>query len=131
MNRNDNLYGCETWSVTSREENKLQVSESKIFRKTFVPEKLEVVGNVSFTQRKTIQCSDTGIWETVTKWWCTMYGGETRNAYRILVGVTSWENLQDQKGDRRITLRWIFRKVLRMVGGCNWLRVVVRVGLWY
>ena len=29
------LYGCETWSLTLREEHRLRVFENKVFRKTF------------------------------------------------------------------------------------------------
>jgi hypothetical protein len=33
------LCGCETWWLTLREEHKLRVSQSKMLRETFVPEK--------------------------------------------------------------------------------------------
>jgi hypothetical protein len=32
-------YGCETWALTSREECRLRVSESRVLRKIFGPER--------------------------------------------------------------------------------------------
>ena len=36
------LYGCETWSLTLREERKLRVFENKVLRRIFGPRKEEV-----------------------------------------------------------------------------------------
>jgi hypothetical protein len=38
------LYGCETWSLTLREEHKLRVFENRVLRKTFGPKRDEVTG---------------------------------------------------------------------------------------
>jgi len=38
------LYGCETWSLTLREERKLSVFENMILRKIFGPRRDEVTG---------------------------------------------------------------------------------------
>jgi hypothetical protein len=38
------LYGCETWSLTVREENGLRVFENEILRRIFRPEMDEVTG---------------------------------------------------------------------------------------
>jgi len=38
------LYGCETWSLTLREERKLRVSENKVLRRIFGPRRDEVTG---------------------------------------------------------------------------------------
>jgi hypothetical protein len=38
------LYGCETCTLTLREEHKLRVSENKVLRRIFGPEREEVVG---------------------------------------------------------------------------------------
>jgi hypothetical protein len=35
------LYGCETWSVTLREEHRLKVFENRVLRKIFGPEREE------------------------------------------------------------------------------------------
>ena len=39
------LYGCETWSLTLREERKLRVFEKRVLRKIFGPRRDEVTGN--------------------------------------------------------------------------------------
>jgi len=38
------LYGCETWSLTSREERRLRVFENRVLRRIFGPKKEEVTG---------------------------------------------------------------------------------------
>jgi hypothetical protein len=38
------LYGCETWSLTLREERKLRVFENKVLRRIFGPRSDEVTG---------------------------------------------------------------------------------------
>jgi hypothetical protein len=38
------LYGCETWSLTLREERRLSVSESRVLRRIFRPKRDEVTG---------------------------------------------------------------------------------------
>jgi hypothetical protein len=35
------LYGCETWSLTVREEHKLRVFENKVLRRIFGPKRVE------------------------------------------------------------------------------------------
>jgi hypothetical protein len=43
------LYGCETWSLTLREEHRLKVSESRVLRRIFVLTRDEVVGGLEKT----------------------------------------------------------------------------------
>ena len=38
------LYGCETWSLTLREECRLRVSENRVLRRVFGPKRDEVTG---------------------------------------------------------------------------------------
>jgi hypothetical protein len=38
------LYGCETWSVTPREEHRLSVFENRVLRGIFGPKRDEVTG---------------------------------------------------------------------------------------
>jgi hypothetical protein len=38
------LYGCETWSLTVREEHKLRVFENKVLRRTFGTKRDGVTG---------------------------------------------------------------------------------------
>ena len=39
------LYGCETWSLTLREERRLRVFENRVLRRIFGPKRDEVTGN--------------------------------------------------------------------------------------
>jgi hypothetical protein len=38
------LYGCETWSLTLREEHRLRVSEKRVLRRIFAPKRNEMTG---------------------------------------------------------------------------------------
>ena len=38
------FYGCETWSLTLRDERRLRVFENKVLRRTFGPKREEVTG---------------------------------------------------------------------------------------
>jgi len=38
------LYGCETWSLTLREEHRLMVFENRVLRRIFGPKRDEVTG---------------------------------------------------------------------------------------
>jgi hypothetical protein len=38
------LYGCETWSLTVREEQRLRVFENRVLRRIFGPKRDEVTG---------------------------------------------------------------------------------------
>jgi hypothetical protein len=38
------LYGCETWSLTLREEHRLRVFENRVLRRIFVRKKDDVTG---------------------------------------------------------------------------------------
>jgi hypothetical protein len=43
------LYGCETWSVTLREEHRLRVFENRVLRGIFGPKRNGVTGGVEKT----------------------------------------------------------------------------------
>jgi hypothetical protein len=40
------LYGCETWSLTLREEHRLRVFENRVLRRIFGPKRNEVTGEL-------------------------------------------------------------------------------------
>ena len=42
-------YGCETWSLTSREERRLRVFENRVLRRVFGPKRDEVTGMEKIT----------------------------------------------------------------------------------
>jgi hypothetical protein len=39
------LYGCKTWSLTLREEQRLRVFENRVLRRIFAPRRDEVTGD--------------------------------------------------------------------------------------
>jgi hypothetical protein len=44
------LYGCETWSLTLREEHRLRVFENRVLRRIFGPRRDEVTGENCITR---------------------------------------------------------------------------------
>jgi hypothetical protein len=53
------LYGCDTWSLTLREEHRLRVFENRVHRRIFGPKWVEVTGNGgSFTISSFIICTN-------------------------------------------------------------------------
>ena len=56
------LYGCETWSLTLREECRLRVSENRVLRRIFGPRSDEVTGegrNTHNEEQNDLYCSPT------------------------------------------------------------------------
>jgi hypothetical protein len=98
------LYGCETWSLTLREEHRLRVFENRVLMRIFGPERDEVM-----------------IKSRRMRWAGHVARmGETRNAYRILVGKP--------EGRRRLgrpRRRWVdsIKIDLREIGwdGVDWV----------
>jgi hypothetical protein len=39
------MYGCETWSLSLREEHRLRVFEYRVLRRIFIPKRDEVTGD--------------------------------------------------------------------------------------
>jgi hypothetical protein len=39
------LYGCETWSLTLREEHRLRVFENRVLRRIYGPKRDEMIGD--------------------------------------------------------------------------------------
>ncbi|KAJ4430966.1 hypothetical protein ANN_19559 [Periplaneta americana] len=88
------LYGCETWTLTLREEQRLRVFENKVLRKIFGAKRDEVTGEwiklhsaelhalypspdiIRNIKSRRLRWAGHGAWM-----------GESRNAYRVLVGM--------------------------------------------
>jgi hypothetical protein len=52
------LYGCETWSLTLKEEHRLRVFENRVLRKIFGPQGNEVAGGgENYIMRSFITCT--------------------------------------------------------------------------
>ncbi|KAJ4440904.1 hypothetical protein ANN_10751 [Periplaneta americana] len=87
------LYGCETWTLTLREEHKLRVFENKVLRKIFGAKRNEVTGEwrkLHNTELHTLYSSPDIIRNIKSRRlrWAGHVArmGESRNAYRVLVG---------------------------------------------
>ena len=86
------LYGCETWSLTLREEPRLRMFESRVLRRLFGPKRDEVRGewrklhneelNLYFT-RNVVRMIESRRMRWV---WHVARMGEFRGVYRVLVG---------------------------------------------
>ena len=54
----DVLYGCETWSLTLREERRLRVFENRVLRRVFGPKRDEVTGNgENYIMKSLVTCT--------------------------------------------------------------------------
>jgi hypothetical protein len=85
------LYGCETWSLTLREEHRLRVFENRVLRRIFGPKRDHVTGDWRklhneglhnlYSSPNIIRMS-----KSRRMRWAGHVAqmGETRNAYRIL-----------------------------------------------
>ncbi|KAJ4443868.1 hypothetical protein ANN_05655 [Periplaneta americana] len=87
------LYGCETWTFTLREEHRLRVFENKVLRKIFGAKRDEVTGEwrkLHNTELHALYSSPDIIRNIKSRRlrWAGHVArmGESRNAYRVLVG---------------------------------------------
>jgi hypothetical protein len=87
------LYGCETLSLTSREEHRLRVFENRVLRRIFGPKRDEVTGGWSKLHNEELHglYSSLSILRVIKARWMRWARhvarmGEVRGAYNILVG---------------------------------------------
>jgi len=87
------LYGCETWSLTLREERKLRVFENKVLRRIFGPRRDEVMGDwrrLHIEELNDLNSSPNIVWVIKSRrmrWpGHVAHIGEERVVYRVLVG---------------------------------------------
>jgi hypothetical protein len=87
------LYGCETWSLTFREEHRLRVFENRVPRRIFGPKRDEVMGEwrkLHNGELHNLYSSPDIIRQMKSRrkrWvWHVACMGEGRNAYRVLMG---------------------------------------------
>ncbi|KAJ4428164.1 hypothetical protein ANN_24179, partial [Periplaneta americana] len=87
------LYGCETWTLTLREEQRLRVFENKVLRKIFGTKRNEVTGEWRKLHNAELHAlySSPDIIRNIKsrrlRWaGYVAHMGESRNAYRVLVG---------------------------------------------
>ncbi|KAJ4434767.1 hypothetical protein ANN_23338 [Periplaneta americana] len=87
------LYGCETWTLTLREEQRLRVFENKVLRKIFGAKRDEVTGEWRKLHNAELHAlyPSPDIIRNIKSRRLRSAGhvarmGESRNAYRVLVG---------------------------------------------
>jgi len=87
------LYGCETWSLTLREEHRLRVFENRVLRKLFGPKRDEVTGEWRKLHNEELNnlYSSPNILRVIKSRRMGWAGhvarmGEGRGVYRVLVG---------------------------------------------
>jgi hypothetical protein len=87
------LCGCETWSLTLREEHRLRVFENKVLRRIFGPKRDEVTGEWRRLHNKELYALESSpdiirvIKSRRLRWAGHMARmGERRGTYRALVG---------------------------------------------
>jgi hypothetical protein len=87
------LYGCETWSLTLREERRMRVLEKRVLRRIFVPKWDEVMGE--WRKQHNAELNDLYFSPAIVRviksrrMRCTGHVermGERRGVYRVLVG---------------------------------------------
>jgi hypothetical protein len=87
------LYGCETWSLTVREEHKPRVFENRLLRRIFGPKRDGVTGGWRKLHNEELHnlYSSPSIIRTIKSRRMRLTGhvsrmGEKKNVYRLLVG---------------------------------------------
>jgi hypothetical protein len=103
------LYGCETWSLTLREEHRLRVVENRVLRRLFGPKRDKMTGVWRKLHNEELHnlYSSPSIIRMIKSRRMRYAGhvarmGEKRNAYRILVG-----NPEGKRPLGRPRRRWV------------------------
>ena len=126
------LYGCETWSLTLREERRLRVFENRVLRRVFCPKRDEVTGewrklyNDELSDLYSLPNTVRVVKSRRMRWAEHVARmDEGRGVHRVVVGKPEEKRpLERPDVDGRIILRWIFRKWEGVVGtGWSWLRI--------
>jgi len=109
-------YGCETWSLTLREERRLMVFENRVLRRIFGPNRDEVTGawgKLHNEELNGLYCSPIIVRVIKSKImrWARHVASVGRGAYRVLVEKHEGkDHLEDRSVDGMIILRSIFRE---------------------
>ena len=118
------LYGCETWSLTLREERKLRVFENMVLRKIFGPRRDEITGEWRRLHNEELNDlysspNIVGMIKSRRMRWAGHVArmGEEREVYRVLVGKP-----EGKRSLARRRRRWVdnIRMDLQEVG-CGYM----------
>jgi hypothetical protein len=126
------LYGCETWSLTVREEHELRTFENRVLRRIFGPKRDGVTGGRRKLHNEELHdlYSSPSIVRIIKSRRMRWVGhvariGEKRNVYRLLVGKP-----EGKRPLGRPIRRWmdnikmdLLETGLSVVTGLIWLRI--------
>ena len=132
----DVLYGCETWSLTVREECRLRVFENRVLRRIFGPKRDEVTGecrklhNEEFND---LYCSPNIVWVIKCRRirWARHVAsiGERRDVYWVLVGKS-----EGKRPLERTRHRWEHNNKMDLqevgCGGMDWIQLAQHRDRW-
>jgi hypothetical protein len=128
------LYGCETWSLTLREEQRLRVFECRVLRRIFLPKRFEVTGEwrrLHNEELNNLYSSPNIVWVIKSRrvrW--VGHGacmGEGKDDYRILVGRPEGRRPLGRPRHRKgIILKWISKKW----DGVDWIELAEDKDKW-
>jgi hypothetical protein len=136
------LCGCETWSLSLREERRLRVLENKMLRRKFGLKRKEVIGewrklhteelNDLYCSPNIVQVIKSGSMRWAGKSGSMRWAGHVVRMGRVEIYMGFWwgnlrerDHLEDPGIDEKIILRWIFRKWDQ---GMDWIDVAQVVG---
>jgi hypothetical protein len=122
------LYGCETWSLTFREEHRLRIFENRVLRKIFGPQREE---DVSWRKLHKDEIHDLYFSPNIVRViksrrmrWAghVAHMGQGRGAYRVLVGTP-----EGKRALGRPRRRWEDNIKMDIgeieIEGANWIRL--------
>jgi hypothetical protein len=122
------LYGCETWSLTLREEHRLKVFENRVLRRIFGPTKDEITRDWRKLHNEELHTYSSpnliGMMKSRRMRWAGRVAcmEENWNAYRVLVGKPERKRLLG-----RPRCRWEdnIKIDLRQIGwgGMDWINL--------
>jgi len=126
------LYGCETWSLTLREERRLRVFENRVLRKVFGPKRDEVTGewrnlhNEELSDLNSLPNIVRVVKSRRIKWaGHVVHMGEGRGVHRVLMGKP-----EGKRPLGRPRCRWddnIKMDLQEVGGGCgDWMELADR-----
>jgi hypothetical protein len=132
------LYGCETWSLTLREEHRLRVFENRVLRRIFGPKRDEVTREWRKLHNEELHIlySFPNIIRQIKSRRMRWAGhvvrmGEERNVYRVLMGnQKERDHLEGQGIDGRMGSEWFLGRLAGgVLIGSSWLRIGTGGGL--